>query len=152
MKNISFLTSIGVLGISLTGCANPQAQQASLSATPDLSPYVRIELYAPGSSASEPPAQLRSQFGAERAQFEVVRADGSIAGRLHVQPDDCRDDPSASCERRFSISGRLQVFGVNLSCVVPVRNDVNVGYGAQTLSGLCQSQYGRAYTLNMFPR
>ena len=69
-----------------------------------------------------------------------------------MQPEECRDDPSAGCERRFAINGRLQAFGANLSCLVPVRNDVNAGYGAQTLSGLCQSQYGRAYTLQMFPR
>lgn len=149
------------LGACLTGCINPPAKQAPeaffspsqiLSATPDFSPYVRIELYSQGSGASEPPIQLRSQFATGQAQFEVVRTDGSTAGRLHVQPDDCRDDPSAACERRFTINGRLQAFGANLSCVVPVRNDVNVGYSAQTLSGLCQSQYGRSYTLQIFPR
>lgn len=160
MKTITSAFAV-VLGVSLTGCVTAPAQQSPaasappsqiLSATPDLSPYVRIELYAQGSGASEPPVQLRSQFATGQAQFEVVRADGSTAGRLHVQPDDCRDDPNAACERRFTINGRLQAFGANLSCVVPVRNDVNVGYGAQTLSGLCQSQYGRAYTLQMFPR
>lgn len=96
--------------------------------------------------------QLQSQFANGQAQFEVTRPDGTPVGRLHVQADECRDDPSAGCERRFIITGRLQAFGANLSCVVPVRNDVNVGYGSQTLSGLCQSQYGRAYTLQMFPR
>lgn len=151
------------LGASLIGCVAPPAQQSQsvptplppgqiLSNVPDLSPYVRIELYAQGAGSSEPPVQLRSQFAGGQAQFEVTRADGSVAGRLHVQPDDCRDDSNAACERRFTINGRLQAFGANLSCIVPVRNDANVGYGSQTLSGLCQSQYGRAYTLQMFPR
>lgn len=124
----------------------------ALTTTPDLSPYVRIELYAQGANASAPPEQLLSQFVSGQAQFDVTRADGMSVGRLHVQPDDCRDDPNSACERRFTINGRLQALGANLSCVVPVRNDANVGYGSQTLSGLCQSQYGRAYTIQMFPR
>ncbi|WP_374320774.1 hypothetical protein [Aquabacterium sp.] len=95
--------------------------------------------------------QLQAQFARGQAQFEVNRADGSTAGRLHVQPDECRDDPSAACERRFTINGRLQAFGATLSCIVPVRNDTAVGYGLQTLSGVCQSQYGRAYTIQLFP-
>jgi hypothetical protein len=160
MKTITLVSAI-VLGASLAGCVTPPAQQTPaaslppgqvLSSSPDLSPYVRIELYAQGSGASEPPVQLRSQFAGGQAQFEVTRTDGTSAGRLHVQPDDCRDDANAACKRRFTINGRLQAFGANLSCVVPVRNDANVGYGSQTLSGLCQSQYGRAYTLQMFPR
>ena len=160
MKKIRLIFLVA-LGASLTGCVAPPEQQSPtpptppgqiLSATPDLSPYVRMELYAQGTGSSEPPLQLQSQFARGQAQFEVTRADGSSAGRLHVQTDDCRDDPNAACERRFVITGRIQAFSANLSCVVPVRNDVNVGYSSQTLSGLCQSQYGRAYTLQMFPR
>lgn len=158
MKKIRFIYSV-VLGAALAGCVAPPAQQPQvppappgqmLSATPDLSPYVRIELYAQGAGSIESPVQLQSQFARGAAQFEVTRSDGSPAGRLHVQADECRDDPNAACERRFVINGRLQAFGANLSCVVPVRNDVNVGYGSQTLSGLCQSQFGRAYTLQLF--
>ncbi len=160
MKKIRLIFSVA-FSASLTGCVTPPAQQSPatptpsgqmLSATPDLSPYVRIELYSQGSGSSEPPLQLQSQFARGQAQFAVTQPDGTPAGRLHVQTDDCRDDPNATCERRFVITGRLQALGANLSCVVPVRNDVNAGYGSQTLSGLCQSQYGRAYTLQMFPR
>lgn len=95
---------------------------------------------------------MRSKFLVGSAQFEVHQFDGSLVGRLHVQPETCRDDPDPYCERHFTISGRLQALGANLSCIVPVRNDANVGYWSQALSGLCRSQYGRAYTLQMFAR
>lgn len=161
MKTIR-LVCLVALSASLAGCyAPPPAQQSPvatppagelLSTTPELSPYVHIELYAQGSSSNEPPVQLQSRFASGQALFEVTRPDGSTSGRLYVQTDDCRDAPNVACERRFVITGRLQAFGVNLSCVVPVRNDVNVGYSTQTLSGLCQSQYGRAYSIQMSPR
>lgn len=150
-----------ILAVSAAACGSQPGKTpemtidpmaSTLSRTPDLSPYVRIELYAQGANATASPEYLLSQFSRGEAQFDVRRADGTLVGRLSVQPEECRDDPSAGCERRFAINGRLQAFGANLSCLVPVRNDVNAGYGAQTLSGLCQSQYGRAYTLQMFPR
>jgi hypothetical protein len=157
IKNLLFLT----LTASVAACGTPpesrpsvalESTGRSLSATPDLSAYARIELYAQGANASTSPEQLLLQFVNGQAQFDVRRADGMPVGRLHVQPEDCRDALNAGCERRFAINGRLQALGVNLSCVVPVRNDSTVGYGLQTLSGLCQSQYGRAYTIQIFPR
>lgn len=150
-----------ILALCVVACGNQPAAKPeakidltanTLSSTPDLSPYDKIELYAHGSNAGGSPEYLFLQSSSGQAQFDVRRADGTLVGRLNVQPEECRDDPSASCERRFAINGRLQAFGANLSCLVSVRNDVNVGYGAQTLSGVCQSQYGRAYTLQMFPR
>lgn len=144
--------------VSIAACGVPPEQKAPVSfrqapsATPDLSPYTRIALYEQGAVATKPPIQFLSQSAHEKAQLDVVSASGVHVGRLHVQPDECRDDPNAACERRFTINGRLQAFGANLSCFVPIRNDVNVGYGFQTLSGICQSQYGRVYTLQMFPR
>lgn len=159
-KGVEMLKHVAslVLLVLIAACGVPPEQKTHvpfvqpLSATPDLSPYTRIELYEQGASATKPPTEFQAQFAHGKSQLDVVSASGVLAGRLHVQPDDCRDDPNAACERRFTINGRLQAFGVNLSCLVPVRNDVNVGYGYQTLSGICQSQYGRLYTLQMLPR
>ena len=161
MKKIRLVLAVAASGLAaacVTPAPTPQpAPQpvvpvSALSNAPDLSPYERIELYSQSSSASEQPLQLQARYATGQARFEVKAADGAVAGRLHVQPEACRDDPNEACERRFTINGRLQAFGANLSCTVPVRNDVKVGYSAQTLSGLCQSQYGRAYTIQMFPR
>lgn len=145
-----------LLATWLAGCTTQSAPALApgqpISSTPDLSPYAYIELYAQNSASDEPPLQMRSKFLVGSAQFEVSQLDGSPVGRLHVQPEACRDDPSPYCGRRFTISGRLQAMNANLSCIVQVRNDANVAYWSQTLSGLCQSQYGRAYTLQMFAR
>lgn len=154
LKSIASL----VLLVLTTACSAPPEKKTpepvgqSLSTTPDLSLYTRVELYEQSAAATKSPVQFQVQLANGRSQLEVVSASGVSVGSLHVQPDDCRDDPSPTCERRFTINGRLQAFGVNLSCMVPVRNDVNVGYGFQTLSGICQSQYGRLYTIQIFPR
>ena len=158
---ISEKSLVLVLALCVVGCGNqpgkrPDAKTASTASTqsraPDLSSYVSIELYVHGGDKTAPPEYLRAQPSAGQAQFDVLRVDCTLVGRLNVQPEECHDDQGTGCERRFAINGRLQVFGATLSCFVPVRNVVNVGYGAQTLSGLYQSQYGRAYTLQMFPR
>jgi hypothetical protein len=147
-----------ILSTLIVGCASspPQGHDVSaasfVSATPDLSRYVRLELYAQNAGPTEQPLEGQMQFLPGSAQFEVSRTDGTPMGRLHVQPESCRDDPNPYCLRSFVINGRLQAKGANLSCTVPVRNDVNVGYLSQTLSGLCQSQYGRSYTLQMSAR
>ena len=145
-----------LLAVWLAGCATPPAPAVApgqqISSTPDLSPYAHIELYAQNAGPAEQPLQMRSKFLVGSAQFEVSQLDGRPAGRLHVQPEACRDDPNPYCERRFTINGRLQAMGANLSCIVPVRNDANLAYWSQTLSGLCQNQYGRAYTLQMSTR
>jgi hypothetical protein len=152
--------SILALTLLLGGCASPPPPPAltpmsppsAHSATPDLSAYVRFELYAQNAGLSGRPLGGSLKFKPEGARIDAFLLDGSEIGRLHLQPDSCRDDPNPGCERRFLANGRLQALGANLSCAVPVRNDVNVGYQGQTLSGLCQSQFGRAYTLQLFPR
>lgn len=157
---IKIKCSIAVTAFAVVGCATttpppvvstPQPVNP-LTATPDLSAYVRFELYAQNSGPADKPLGGSLQFRRDGARLDVHQMDGSEMGRLHLQPDTCRDDPSPACERRFLANGRIQALGANLSCAVPVRNDVNVGYQAQTLSGLCQSQFGRAYTLQLFTR
>lgn len=156
MKNRKLFFPLIILETLLAGCATPPdtgfAPGQPISSIPDLSPYTHIELYAQNAGPSEQPVLMRSKFLVGSAQFEVRQFDGSPVGRLHVQPETCRDDPDPYCERHFTISGRLQALGANLSCIIPVRNDANVGYWSQALSGLCQTQYGRAYTLQMFAR
>lgn len=153
------LSIAGTCAFLLAGCAVPTPPTVAQipppsahTATPDLSAYVRFELYAQNAAPSDKPLGGSLKFQPEGARFDVFQMDGREMGRLHLQPDTCRDDPNPGCERRFLANGRLQALGSNLSCAVPVRNDVNVGYQSQTLSGLCQSQYGRAYTLQLFPR
>ena len=152
-KFASILISLASL---VAGCTTPTApvveQGQPISSNPDLSRYVHIELYSQIAGPAELPLQMRSKFVVSNAQFEVSQLDGRLVGRLHVQPEACRDDPNPYCERRFTINGRLQAMNTNLSCIVPVRNDSNVAYWTQTLSGVCQSPYGRAYTLQMFAR
>lgn len=159
----SKIKTLGIAGACvflLAGCAvNPPPQTGSPitppsahTATPDLSAYVRFELYAQNAGPSDRPLGGNLKFQSEGGRFDVFQLDGREMGRLHLQPDTCRDDRNPDCERRFLANGRIQALGANLSCAVPVRNDVNVGYQGQTLSGLCQSQFGRAYTLQLFPR
>ena len=153
MKN-DFFKPIVIISCLLTTACSVSApwpdQYAKVSVTPDLSPYTQFELYAQNAAPTDTRQQGRLRFLVASSQFEAYRADGAAIGRLHVQPEECRDDPDAACQRRFVINGRLHSTQGNFSCVVPVRNDTNTGYQTQTLSGLCQSQYGRAYTIQIF--
>ncbi len=151
MKN-NFLGFFVVTSCLLTTACSMPTPHASVSVTPDLSRYTKFELYAPNAAPTDNRQQGQLQFLAASSQFEVYRTDGIAIGRLHVQPEECLDDPDTACQRRFVINGRLHSPQGNFSCVVPVRNDSNTGYQVQTLSGLCQSQYGRAYTLQIFAR
>lgn len=138
----------------LMGCAKPPPTTppptSPLTATPDMSAYVRFEIYAQSAGPSEKPLSGQLRFVREGARLDVFLSDGTEAGRLNLQPETCRDDPKPDCTRRFIANGRIQALGANLSCAVAIRNDVNFGYRSQALSGLCQSQFGRSYTLQLF--
>ena len=133
----------------ITGCAT----NLGIDSTPDLSSYSRFELF---SQASVPSGQLQAEgtieYKPEASHFELHIPTVGLIGRLHVQADACRDNPSADCQRRFVATGRFSALEVSMSCVVPIRNDSTMGYARQTLSGICQSQYGRAYTLNLYSK
>ena len=139
------------------GCAQPPVVSTvppnPLSNTPDLSAYTRFELFSQASVAtgqSQTSGQLA--YFPKSSQFDVADEPKAVVGRLHVQPDVCRDDSSPECQRRFTITGRVQVLGSSMNCTVPVRNDVALGYAQQTLSGICQNQYGRSFTFSMYAK
>lgn len=150
---VSLIASFCLSG-AITGCAVESpviAQPSGLTATPDLSHYARFELYSQSAIAS---GQLQTQgkllFKPEVSQFDIfLSPSASTVGSLHVQADSCRDDPSPDCQRRFVASGRFTALGATLNCTVPIRNDSTMGYAQQTLSGICQSQFGRAFTLHL---
>ena len=133
--------------VGLTVPPNP------LSNTPDLSAYTRFELFSQASvvtGQSQTSGQLA--YFPKSSQFDVADETKAVVGRLHVQPDVCRDDSNPECQRRFTIAGRIQALGSSMNCTVPVRNDVALGYPQQTLSGVCQSQYGRSFTFNLYAK
>lgn len=147
----------GVISLFIGGCAQPPVVSSAppnpLNSTPDLSAYTRFELFSQASVAtgqSQTTGQLAYLPGS--SQFDVTDEAKVAVGRLHVQPDVCRDDSNPECQRRFTIAGRIQALGSSMNCTVPVRNDVALGYAQQTLSGVCQSQYGRSFTFNIYAK
>jgi hypothetical protein len=135
----------------IAGCA--PLKPGGLDSTPDLSGYSRFELFSQAAVAS---GQLQAEgtlkYKLNPSHFEVHIPSIGLIGRMHVQADACRDDPSPECQRRFVVTGRINALGSTMNCSVPIRNDSTVGYTRQTLSGICQNQYGRAYTLNLYSK
>lgn len=125
-------------------------QQPQLNAAPDLSRYVRFELFSQAAVAT---GELQStglvQFSSTASHLTLLSSSRILLGTLHIQADECRDDPSPMCLRRFSAVGRVTALGSNLNCSIPIRNDTSIGYAGQTLVGICQSQFGRIYTLQI---
>lgn len=152
VRTVAVLVAAVVAGCAAPTPPAPLPPPNPYTSAVDLTPYVRFELYTQNAGPTERPLGGNLKFRPDGARLDVFKLDGSEIGRLHLQPDTCRDDPNQECERRFLANGRIQALGANLSCAVPIRNDINVGYRAQTLSGLCQSQFGRSYTLQLFPQ
>jgi hypothetical protein len=137
-------------GASLTACMTTTPLER---ATPDLSAYNAFELFSQAAVATgKMQAEGSLQYLQEASQFEAYVGTSERVGRLHVQADGCRDNPSPECLRRFTASGRITAFESTLSCTVPIRNDSSLGYARQTLSGICQSQYGRTFTIHLFAK
>lgn len=143
----------------LHGCAVPQGDHASgpilptLDAVPALGALVRFDMNATAPSVGKIfSVDGGVQFQQSAALLELRSAQGATLGRLLLQPEACRDDASAACQRRFVASGRLEVFGTTVSCLVLVRNDVAVGYAGQALSGVCQDPYARTYAIHLYGR
>jgi hypothetical protein len=88
----------------------------------------------------------------DASHLELHVPSKGLIGQFHLQAEVCRDDPRPECERRFVATGRISALGLSMNCAVPIRNDSTIGYTRQTLSGICQSQYGRAYTLNLYSK
>lgn len=149
-----------ILSLAVAACAAPSASQPTppgpanagvLDVAPQLARYTRFEI---ASQAVVPSGEQRAagslDFQAGASTF-AVSADGrGPAGRLQVQPDACRDDPEHGCLRRFVISGRLNILDATLNCYIPVRNDTDIGYARQALSGICQDRYSRVFAISLF--
>lgn len=137
---------------ALAGCATPappppRPVAPQLQPAPDLSRFHRFELVTSATSERHGGA-LRWQPGA--AMFEVDTAAHATAGRLFVQPEACRDDPSADCQRRFILTGRIALGEVSVNCYLSVRNDTALGYTGQSLSGICQDRHARVFSLTLY--
>lgn len=140
-----------LLILALAGCETPPPPPPpGLTTTPDLSGYSRFELFSQASVAT---GQLQAEgtlkFNPANSQFDVFAGASGQIGRFHVQVDACRDDPSPDCQRHYVAAGRIAVLGASMNCTVPIRNDSILGYAQQTFSGICQSQYGRTFTINL---
>ena len=135
----------------IAGCA--PLRPGGLDSTPDLSIYSRFELFSQAAVAS---GQLQAEgtlkYKLNPSHFEVHIPSVGLIGRMHVQADACRDDPSPECQRRFVATGRISALDSTMNCTVPIRNDSTVGYTRQTLTGICQSQYGRSYTFHIYAK
>lgn len=151
MRKIFAITAVCFL---LSACqTNPAVnvvQQPQLNSAPDLSRYVRFELFSQAAVAT---GELQSngfvQFSPTASHLTLLSPSRAPLGVLHIQADQCRDDPSPMCLRRFSAVGMVTALGSSLSCSIPIRNDASIGYAGQTLVGICQSQFGRIFTLQI---
>lgn len=133
----------------LAGCAAPTPPRPvapQVQPAPDLSRFDRFELTAATSVRQEGTLSFRPQA----ARFDVATAAQPAAGRLFVQPEACRDDPSADCLRRFVITGRIELGELSVNCYIAVRNDTALGYSGQSLSGICQDRNSRVFSLTLF--
>lgn len=136
----------------LAGCAAPTPPRPAtpqVQSTPDLSRFDRFELVTAATSMRQ---EGTLSFRPGAARFDVATAAQPAAGRLFVQPEACRDDPSADCQRRFVITGRIELGEVPVNCYIGVRNDTAMGYSGQSLSGICQDRNSRVFSLTLFGR
>jgi hypothetical protein len=145
-------TAVAALAV-LAGCAAPtpppRHAAPQVQPTPDLSHFDRFELVTAATSARQ---EGTLSFRPGAARFDVATAAQPAAGRLFVQPEACRDDPSADCQRRFIITGRMELGEGPVNCYVTVRNDTAMGYSGQSLSGICQDRHARVFSLTLFGR
>lgn len=150
---ISFIgTSISLL----SGCmTQPPASVTSLGVelddAPKLSRFTRFDLasQASGTGGDQKTTGLLS-FNMSSAMFEVSTASLPNAGRLHVQAETCRDDPSPDCKRRYVVTGGVNALNTSMNCYIPIRNDTATGYVGQSLVGLCQDKTGRSFAITIF--
>lgn len=146
----------------LAACAAPPAEPlpmqsvvvSRLNDTPQLQRFNHFEMELQGSGTSNVELKTSGSLNFKEigAAFDVATSDVGNAGRLFVQPDACRDDPSDACARRFVISGRLNVFKTTVNCYISVINDTALGYEGQSLTGLCQDRNSRGYGITLFSK
>ncbi|MFO1385414.1 MAG: hypothetical protein U1F55_04395 [Chitinivorax sp.] len=146
---------IAIGSLLINACAQPPSPVTTnappIEAVPELARYSHFELASqPNGNANEQKASGSLDFKSSSASFDVIADNNQAAGRLFVQPEICRDDPSSDCQRRFVVSGRINIFNTSLNCYIPIRNDVAIGYINQSLTGICQDRYGRSFSISIF--
>lgn len=150
---LAILATAMSMGLVACTSAVPVTIAPAIHSAPDLSGYNAFELFSQAAVATgKMQTEGSLQYLQESSQFEVYFRAPERMGRLHVQAEACRDDPDPECQRRFIVSGRIFAFESTLSCNIPIRNDSSLGYARQTLSGICQSQYGRTFTIHIYAR
>lgn len=147
---------IAIGSLLIAACAQPPspaitANISPIEAAPELARYSRFELTSQSNgNASEQKMAGSLDFKSSSASFDVITGNNQAAGRLFVQPESCRDDPSPDCQRRFVVSGRINILNTSLNCYIPIRNDVAIDYVNQSLTGICQDRYGRSFSISIF--
>jgi len=146
--------------VFIAGCASPPPPAPTVPAPPPsllnnapaLSRFTSFEVQLQGGGTSgvelKGAGSLKYQPGA--ASFDVATAEEPSSGKFFVQPEECRNDPSEACKRRFLIFGRLSIFKTSLNCSISVRNDTAVGYLGQSLTGICQDRNSRNYGITLY--
>jgi hypothetical protein len=151
--------TISFIGMSislLSGCmTQPPARVTSsgveLDDAPNLSRFARFDIASQASgTGGHQKANGILSFSKSSAMFEVSTASHLDAGRLHVQAETCRDDPSPDCKRRYVVTGSLSVLNTSMNCYIPIRNDAAAGYAGQAIFGLCQDKSGRSFSITIF--
>jgi hypothetical protein len=126
----------------------PAPTGEQLNATPNLTRLARFDIF----TQREPIQKLSGKlvFKESASLLEAkTEADQSV-GRLLIQPEVCRDDPSSNCQRRFMAAGILDVLNTSLNCYVAIRNDSSTGYFNQAFSGICQDKNGRNFSITLY--
>ncbi len=122
-----------------------------LDSSPDLSAYSRFDLTALASGSRPDEKRAGSARFIRGAGLIELRLDGDKGvDRLFLQPEVCRDDANADCERRFALAGSVSASGASVSCYIPVRNDTRKGYAGQSLVGVCRDANGRSFSVNLY--
>ena len=150
-----------VLGIAMlmSACTTPQPTPPQslpppnelLELSPVLSHYGNFELSSNTTSTKQPQKLTGNiSFSSDSVSFVVSENPDRVIGRLFVQPEVCRDDPSSDCMRHYVISGKILALDADLHCYIPIRNDTLTGYVGQSLTGICQDPYGRSFSITLF--
>ncbi|MEI7456601.1 MAG: hypothetical protein WCK93_07715 [Nitrosomonadales bacterium] len=145
-----------ISSLLLTACASASSVSAKqnigvIDVSPKMAHYTQFDLVSQSSgSAEEQKISGTLLYKPTSAYFEVRTNENSNVDRLFIQPDECRDDASPDCQRRFVISGRLAAFKTSLNCYIQVRNDTSTGYSGQSIAGLCQDRNRRSYSITLF--
>ena len=135
--------------LSATVCISSCASAAeSLNPTPDLTPYTSFSIHSSGAASNFQQLSGATSFNRGSSVISLSASNGQI-GQLTVQPEQCRDDDRLECQRRFTAAGQIAAFDTQINCYIQIRNDTEIGYQKQPLSGICQDRYNRSFAITI---